>query len=114
MRKLIASVLLGLFIAPASAAVTGVALVHGTGKQTNALADYWTAAMVDSVRLGLPITFVVLSNATFGWIKAGQKGTQERWARQRCATTAQVVADRAGSLDRQPSQVSRLGSTSAL
>lgn len=40
------------------------------------------------------------------WIKAGQKGTQERWARQRCATTAQVVADRAGALDRQPSQVS--------
>ena len=25
------------------------------------------------VRLGLPITFVVVSNASFGWIKAGQK-----------------------------------------
>lgn len=35
---------------------TGVAFVHGTGKQTNALADYWTAAFVDSVRLGLPNT----------------------------------------------------------
>jgi hypothetical protein len=32
----------------------GVAFVHGTGKQTNALADYWTAAFVDSVRQGLP------------------------------------------------------------
>lgn len=54
MRKLIASVLLGLFIAPASAAVTGVALVHGTGKQTNATADYWTAPFVNTVRSGLP------------------------------------------------------------
>ena len=32
----------------------GVAFVHGTGKQTNALADYWTAPFVDSVRQGLP------------------------------------------------------------
>ena len=32
------------------------------------------------VRLGLPITFVVLSNAVFGWIKAGQKsGFGERY-----------------------------------
>ncbi|MBL9104104.1 MAG: hypothetical protein JNL82_24375 [Myxococcales bacterium] len=38
----------------AHAGVTGLAFVHGTGKQTNALADYWTAAMVDSVRQGLP------------------------------------------------------------
>lgn len=38
---------------PASAA-TGVAFVHGTGSQTNALDDYWTRAMVDSVRQGLP------------------------------------------------------------
>lgn len=34
----------------------GVAFVHGTGKQTNARVDYWTAAFVDSVRLGLPNT----------------------------------------------------------
>jgi acetolactate synthase-1/2/3 large subunit len=26
-----------------------------------------------AVRLGLPVTFVVLANATYGWIKAGQK-----------------------------------------
>jgi acetolactate synthase-1/2/3 large subunit len=32
------------------------------------------------VRLGLPITFIVVSNATFGWIKAGQKtGFGERY-----------------------------------
>lgn len=35
-------------------AATGVAFVHGTGAQTNALDDYWTRAMVDSVRQGLP------------------------------------------------------------
>ena len=32
----------------ASAAVTGVAFVHGTGAQTNALADYWTPERVQS------------------------------------------------------------------
>lgn len=32
---------------------TGVAFVHGTGKQTNALNDYWTTDMVNSVRQGL-------------------------------------------------------------
>ncbi len=32
------------------------------------------------VRLGLPITFVVFSNASYGWIKAGQKtGYQGRY-----------------------------------
>ena len=33
---------------------TGVAFVHGTGKQTDALNDYWTTSMVNSVRQGLP------------------------------------------------------------
>jgi len=33
---------------------TGVAFVHGTGKQTDALNDYWTSSMVNSVRQGLP------------------------------------------------------------
>jgi hypothetical protein len=32
----------------------GVALVHGTGRQTNAAADYWTWDMVNSIRQGLP------------------------------------------------------------
>lgn len=55
-RRLAAAFLLLACAAPALAAATGVAFVHGTGKQTNALADYWTAEMVDSVRLGLPNT----------------------------------------------------------
>ncbi|CAM2068509.1 Alpha/beta hydrolase family protein [Sulfidibacter corallicola] len=33
---------------------TGVAFVHGTGSQTDARNDYWTAEMIDSVRQGLP------------------------------------------------------------
>ena len=33
---------------------TGVAFVHGTRKQTDALNDYWTSSMVNSVRQGLP------------------------------------------------------------
>ena len=32
---------------------TGVAFVHGTGSQTDALNDYWTTDMVNSVRQGL-------------------------------------------------------------
>lgn len=43
-----------LLVASSAAANTGVAFVHGTGKQTNALNDYWTAEMVNSVRQGLP------------------------------------------------------------
>lgn len=35
-------------------AITGVAFVHGTGKQTNAYNDYWQPAFVNSVRQGLP------------------------------------------------------------
>lgn len=53
-RRLAAAFLLLACATPALAAVTGVAFVHGTGKQTNALADYWTAEMVNSVRQGLP------------------------------------------------------------
>ncbi len=37
-----------------AAANTGVAFVHGTGSQTNALNDYWTSEMVNSIRQGLP------------------------------------------------------------
>lgn len=35
-------------------ASTGVAFVHGTGRQTNALNDYWKPEFVNSVRSGLP------------------------------------------------------------
>jgi hypothetical protein len=52
-HKLIASLVLGLAAASASAN-TGVAFVHGTGKQTNAYNDYWTRPFVDKVRTGLP------------------------------------------------------------
>jgi len=46
--------LLGLFaVSPLSHAVTGLAFVHGTGKQTDALNDYWTSEFVNSVRQGL-------------------------------------------------------------
>ena len=37
-----------------ASANTGVAFVHGTGKQTDALNAYWTSEMVNSVRQGLP------------------------------------------------------------
>lgn len=42
---------------------TGVAFVHGTGKQTNAAADYWQSPMVNNVRGGLadPNNFVVIN-----------------------------------------------------
>lgn len=42
---------------------TGVAFVHGTGEQTDALNDYWTTDFVNSVRQGLPnqSNFVVIN-----------------------------------------------------
>ncbi|MEM1202278.1 MAG: hypothetical protein AAGN66_03515 [Acidobacteriota bacterium] len=43
-----------LLAAPGAFAATGVAFVHGTGQQTDALNDYWTPEMVNSVRQGLP------------------------------------------------------------
>lgn len=46
-----------------AADVTGVAFVHGTGKQTNAYQDYWQPAMVNNVRAGLanPSNYVVIN-----------------------------------------------------
>lgn len=35
-------------------AATGVAFVHGTSEHTDAAADYWTHANIDSIRQGLP------------------------------------------------------------
>ena len=51
----------------ATHAATGVAFVHGTGQQTDALNDYWTPQMVNSVRQGLPdpSNYVVI-NCDFG------------------------------------------------
>lgn len=55
MRKIILGLVMGL-AASSAVANTGVAFVHGTGKQTDALNAYWTSAMVNSVRQGLPNT----------------------------------------------------------
>ena len=56
MQRLFSALLVtGLLLVAAPAmAVTGVAFVHGTGNQTDALNDYWTSEMVNSVRQGLP------------------------------------------------------------
>ena len=43
-----------LLLALPAAANTGLALVHGTGNQTDAFNDYWTRDFVDSVKRGLP------------------------------------------------------------
>jgi hypothetical protein len=45
---------LGLAFAAGAQANTGVAFVHGTGSQTDALNNYWGATFVNSVRQGLP------------------------------------------------------------
>ena len=55
MLRTIRAALLVLALAPAGAlANTGVAFVHGTGKQTDALNNYWEPAIVNTVRAGLP------------------------------------------------------------
>jgi pimeloyl-ACP methyl ester carboxylesterase len=55
MLRLFRAALLAAALAPfAALANTGVAFVHGTGNQSNALANYWTSAFVNSVRQGLP------------------------------------------------------------
>ena len=57
MIRLVLTVLLGLLLlgitGPSINAATGVAFVHGTGRQTNAYNDYWQPAFVNSVRQGL-------------------------------------------------------------
>ncbi len=47
----------------AATSTTGIAFVHGTGKQTDAYNDYWQKPFVDKVRAGLPNTsnFVVIN-----------------------------------------------------
>ncbi len=51
-RAMLIVAVLAVVAAPAGAA-TGVALVHGTGHQTDAYHDYWKSDMVESIRLGL-------------------------------------------------------------
>jgi len=57
------ALMVGLLMTASALASTGVAFVHGTGKQTNARADYWTSDMVDSVRAGLsnPNNYTVIN-----------------------------------------------------
>lgn len=52
--RLIAALALFALLASPALAVTGVAFVHGTGAQTDALNDYWKSDFVNSVRQGLP------------------------------------------------------------
>ena len=56
MRIILSALLLlaPLLFASSAVANTGVAFVHGTGKQTNAAADYWGWGLINSVRQGLP------------------------------------------------------------
>lgn len=53
MRKFLTGLALAT-VASAAHAVTGVAFVHGTGNQTDALNNYWKSEFVNSVRQGLP------------------------------------------------------------
>lgn len=63
MHKLLCCVLLAASPCIASAETVGVAFVHGTGHQTDALDDYWQPAMVNSVRQGLadPANYTVIN-----------------------------------------------------
>jgi hypothetical protein len=49
--------------AVAATATSGIAFVHGTGKQTDAYNEYWQSPFVDKVRAGLPNTanYVVIN-----------------------------------------------------
>lgn len=53
MLRFVTTLALALVLVAPAVANTGVAFVHGTGNQTNALNDYWTSEMVNSVRQGL-------------------------------------------------------------
>ncbi|MCW8125685.1 hypothetical protein [Microbulbifer halophilus] len=53
-RTLLPSLALLLALPGAALAETGLAMVHGTGNQSDAYSDYWTPEMVESVRQGLP------------------------------------------------------------
>lgn len=64
MLRSLRNALFAVALLPAAAlANSGVAFVHGTGSQSNALADYWTADFVNSVRQGLhnPANYVVIN-----------------------------------------------------
>jgi len=65
-------------------AAVGAAFGRPSAKVVSVMGDgsfgFTSGELETVVRLGLPITFVVVSNAVFGWIKAGQKsGFDERY-----------------------------------
>ena len=53
MYRALLALVFGLLLANAADANRGVAFIHGTGHQTNALDDYWQRPFVDTVRAGL-------------------------------------------------------------
>ncbi len=54
MKTLITILFSACFLCSTAFANEGVALIHGTGKQTNAYSDYWTGSFVNKVANGLP------------------------------------------------------------
>ncbi len=54
MKLIRLAIVVSLFYLSQVSAVTGLALVHGTGHQTDAAADYWQWGMVNSIAAGLP------------------------------------------------------------
>jgi len=53
MLRIVSTLLFAAACATAAHANTGVALVHGTGHQTDAYNDYWQPTMVNTIRQGL-------------------------------------------------------------
>jgi pimeloyl-ACP methyl ester carboxylesterase len=53
-NRILWALVLGLAVFTQAEANRGVAFIHGTGRQTNALDDYWQRPFVDGVRAGLP------------------------------------------------------------
>lgn len=54
MKKFLAGVIASCLLCVNAWANDGVALIHGTGKQTDAYNDYWTGSFVNKVANGLP------------------------------------------------------------
>ena len=82
MRWLMSVMLMG--VAGVASAAVGAAFARPGAKVVSVMGDgsfgFTSGELETVVRLKQPITFVVVSNAVFGWIKAGQKsGFDERY-----------------------------------
>jgi hypothetical protein len=53
-KKILSTFMCCLLLNFSVSAAQGIAFIHGTGNQTDAFNDYWTADFVNSVRQGLP------------------------------------------------------------